>query len=65
MQQMIDDCSGCNKVNCVVFLTEVNEASDAILLCDKCLKEKQEIQTRLKQTSKRVSLRKFKWLEVV
>jgi hypothetical protein len=64
MQQMIDDCSGCDKVNSIVFLTEVDEKGDAILLCDKCLKDKEAIQKRLKQPSKKISLRKFKWLEV-
>lgn len=65
MQQMIDDCSGCDQVNSVVFLTEVDESGNAILLCDKCLKDKEVIQKRLKQPSKKISLRKFKWLEVV
>lgn len=62
---MIDDCSGCDKVNSVVFLFEVDIKGDAILLCNKCLKEKEIIQKRLKEPSIKASLRKFRWLEVV
>lgn len=62
---MIDDCSGCDKVNSVVFLTEVDKDGRATLLCDECLKEAGVIEKRLKQSSKKISLRKFKWLEVV
>lgn len=62
---MIDDCSGCDKVSSVVFLTGIEKNGTAILLCDKCLKEKDAVQKKLNHPFKKISLKKYRWLEVV
>lgn len=61
---MIDDCSNCNKTDCVVYLSEIDKKDEATFLCIDCVQNKNEVLKELKKPKKKISYKNYNWAEI-